>query len=253
MLKKAFVITVRSSSSRLPEKCFRSIYPKLSLIEFIIERCLGYGKFDVILATTKNKVDDYLIEVAKSYGIKTFRGSEEDKITRWVGACQKHEVDILIACDGDDPFVDLEIGEKCSNILETEKASIVEATNLPCGSFTYAINFKSLLSIANDFDTSHSEMINYFFKKDKNSKYIKYDPGLSYKGLDVENIRITVDFIEDLIMARKLSRFLKEEGLYGTAQEIINIYREKPEIFSINQFRQIEFKKKQQLIVDTYN
>ena len=71
---------MRSSSSRLPVNCFRSIYPKLSLTEFIIERCLGYGKFDVILATTKNKVDDYLIEVAKSYGIKTFRGSEEDKI-----------------------------------------------------------------------------------------------------------------------------------------------------------------------------
>ena len=252
MLKKAFVITVRSSSSRLPEKCFRSIYPKLSLTEFIIERCLGYGKFDVILATTKNKADDYLIEVAKSYGIKTFRGSEEDKITRWVGACQKYKVNTLIACDGDDPFVDLKIGEKCSDFLETEKASIVEAINLPCGSFTYAINFESLLRVANNFDTSRSEMINYFFKKDKNSKYIKYDPGLSYEGVDVKNIRITVDFIEDLIMARKLSKFLKEEGLFGSAQEIINIYREKPEIFSINQFRQIEFKKNQQLIVDTY-
>ena len=76
--------------------------------------------------------------------------------------------------------------------------------------------------------------------------------GLSYEDIDVNNIRITVDFIEDLIMARKLSKFLKEESLFGSAQEIINIFREKPEIFSINQFRQIEFKKNQQLIVDTY-
>ena len=103
MIKKAFVITVRSSSSRLPEKCFRSIYPKLSLTEFVIERCLAYGKFDVILATTNNKADDYLIEVANSYRIKTFRGSEEDKITRWIGACEKYSIDTLISCDGDDP------------------------------------------------------------------------------------------------------------------------------------------------------
>ena len=86
---------------------------------------MAHGKFEVILATTTNEADHYLIEVAKSYGIKTFRGSEEDKINSWVGACQKYKVDTLIACDGDDPFVDLKIGEKCSDFLETEKASIV--------------------------------------------------------------------------------------------------------------------------------
>ena len=251
-MKKAFLITVRSTSSRLPEKCFRSIYPKLSLIEFIIEKCLAYGKYDTILATTSNKTDDYLIEIANNYNIKTYRGSEEDKIKRWIGACQKYNIDTLISCDGDDPFIDLGIGEKCANVLETEKGCIVEAKNLPCGSFTYAINSKSLLRIANHFDTSRSEMIDYFFKKDKNSKYILFDPQLSYEGLDVNNIRITIDFIEDMIMARKLAKILKEDNLKGTAQEIINIYRKKPEIFSINQYRQIEFKENQQNIVDTY-
>ena len=252
MHKKAFVISVRSSSKRLPEKCFRSIYPKLSLTEFIIERCISYGKFDVILATTINKVDDYLIEIAENYNIKTFRGSEEDKLARWVGACQKYQVDTLISCDGDDPFVDLKIGEKCSDVLENEKASIVEAINIPCGSFTFAINFESLLRIKNNFDTSRSEMIKYFFKKDKKSNYITYDPGLSYEGLDVENIRITVDFIEDLVMARKLAKVLKERGIDGSAQEIINIYREKPDIFSINKNKQIEFKENQRIIFDSY-
>ena len=212
------------------------------------------GFIHILEECVKNNIKQIVYASSSSvYGLNTkVPFSEEDKIKRWIGACQKYNIETLISCDGDDPFIDLGIGEKCANVLETEKGCIVEAKNLPCGSFTYAINSKSLLRIANHFDTSRSEMIDYFFKKDKNSKYILFDPQLSYEGLDVNNIRITIDFIEDMIMARKLAKILKEDNLKGTAQEIINIYRKKPEIFSINQYRQIEFKENQQNIVDTY-
>lgn len=252
MNKKAFIISVRSRSSRLPEKCFRSIYPGLSMTEFIIKKCLLYDKFEIILATTIDKSDDYLIELANYYKIKSYRGSEEDKIKRWVGACNKFEIDTMICCDGDDPFIDLKIGEESANLLEDEKACIVESINLPCGSFTYAISVSSLIRISESYDTSSSEMMNYFFKKDKVCKYLYYDPKLSYDNLDVNNIRVTVDFIEDIRMARELIKILKDKNIIGTAQEIINLYREKPDIFSINQHRQIEFIENQQKIVDTY-
>ena len=53
MNKKAFVISVRSSSKRLPEKCLRSIYPKLSLTEFI--------------NLANNPVAEMIIDLAKVY------------------------------------------------------------------------------------------------------------------------------------------------------------------------------------------
>lgn len=252
MNKKAFIITVRSKSTRLPEKCFRSIYPGLSMTEYIIKKCLVYDKFEIILATTTDKSDDYLIELANYYKIKNYRGSEKDKISRWIGASNKFKIDTLICCDGDDPFIDLKIGEDSANLLEKEKACIVESVNVPCGSFTYAINVKSLKRISKLYDTSSSEMMSYFFKKDKSCKYSYYDPKLDYANLDVNNIRITVDFIEDIRMARVLTKVIKERQIIGTAQEIINIYREKPEIFSINRHRQIEYIENQQRIVETY-
>ena len=46
------VITARSKSSRLPEKAFRLLRPRESLLEYIINKAIDYvGKKNVYLAT----------------------------------------------------------------------------------------------------------------------------------------------------------------------------------------------------------
>ncbi len=253
MNKRAFIITVRSRSSRLPEKCYRSIIPGKTLIEYIIERCLFYKKYDIILATTTNEEDDFLIEISNYYKIKYFRGSENDKISRLVGAAEKYNVKTLICCDGDDPFIDLEIGDNCADCLEKRNVCIVEAINVPCGSFTYAINIESLKRIQSIYDTSKSEMMISFFKHDEDTQIFKHDPKLKYENIDINNIRITIDYLEDIVMARKLAKILKEKGLIGNAQEIINLYKKYPNIFSINKDKQIEFRNNQKSIIESYS
>ena len=108
--------------------------------------------------------------MANFKAVKVFRGSTKDKIDRWIGASSCLNADILICCDGDDPLVDINIGNYCADLLEKNNACIVEAINLPCGSFTYVVKKSSLERVHNKFDTSDSEMMWAFFDKDPNTK-----------------------------------------------------------------------------------
>ena len=60
----------------------------------------------IILCTTKRKDDDILCEIAKNKNIDYFRGSEEDKLMRWYGACKYHNIENFVNVDGDDIFFD---------------------------------------------------------------------------------------------------------------------------------------------------
>ena len=59
------LITVRTSSSRLKNKCLLYLDKNIRVIEHIILRCIDSG-ITPILCTTKNKSDDILIKIAKN-------------------------------------------------------------------------------------------------------------------------------------------------------------------------------------------
>ena len=73
-------VTVRSSSSRLPKKCFLDFFG-ISVLEHIILRC-KFGGINPIICTTTNKRDDKIINVARKLNVKFFRGPENNKILR---------------------------------------------------------------------------------------------------------------------------------------------------------------------------
>jgi len=76
-------ITVRSSSTRLPEKCFLP-FGEGSVLEHIIKRVRHYD-LDPIICTTIEKSDDPIVELAKKCNVKFYfevEGSDDIKILR---------------------------------------------------------------------------------------------------------------------------------------------------------------------------
>jgi len=55
-------ITVRSSSTRLPNKCYKS-FGDMTVIEHIIKRALHYG-LDPIVCTTNESKDGRIVDIA---------------------------------------------------------------------------------------------------------------------------------------------------------------------------------------------
>ena len=256
MPNNSVLITARSNSTRLPEKALRLIAPNTSLIEYCISRALTFVEASkVIVATTEDSSDDFLSHVVLQTGVNVYRGPVEDKIRRWAGAAQQFNCEHIICFDGDDPFTDLQIGFTCADLLSSNTASLVKSVNVPCGSFTYAMDAESLVSLAQRFDTSNSEMMWTYFEDDPSSfihdYYHTYSRVHTTKQVEIESIRVTVDYEEDINLIRHLITNYTGSGDFS-AEHIVSIYLEKPQLFQANSFRQSQFLLNQSRIISEY-
>ena len=124
----AIFITVRSGSTRLPNKATLKING-VPTIEHLIKRVKNSKLADVIvLCTTTLPEDDILCQIAEDNNIKYYRGSVKDKLERWKGACEKFNIDFFITADGDDLFceptlIDLALNEPMFLIFGLRKVS----------------------------------------------------------------------------------------------------------------------------------
>ena len=75
------MITVRSQSTRLPEKCFLP-FGEGNVIEHMIRRA-KYFDINPIVCTTVETSDDQIVKIAKKEGVRFYRGSVKDKLERW--------------------------------------------------------------------------------------------------------------------------------------------------------------------------
>ena len=110
-IKDAAIVTVRNSSSRLPNKAIMKIKDQLRSIDIVISRAKKTG-FAVIIATSTDKTDDVFEEIAKEHNVQLFRGALLNKIKRWHDCFQKFKVENALILDGDDLERSYDIGKR---------------------------------------------------------------------------------------------------------------------------------------------
>ncbi len=93
-------------SHRLPGKILKKIADK-SLLDWVIKRVKKSKKIKkIILATTKNKKDDILQEIASRNKIFCFRGQNQDVLGRFYNAAKTHGSEVIVRVCADNPFID---------------------------------------------------------------------------------------------------------------------------------------------------
>ena len=104
-------VEARMTSSRLPGKVLLEADGQPLLVH-LINRLKSVESLDAIcLATTVNTTDDILENVANDLGINCFRGSEQNVLSRVVGAAESIGADVIVEITGDCPIIDPEIVE----------------------------------------------------------------------------------------------------------------------------------------------
>lgn len=236
------LITVRTSSTRLPRKTLLPIGKK-KLIEHVIDRArvsLKNGLSNVVVCTSTDPSDDVLEKIAKENGVDCFRGSLEDKIARWLGAAEKFGADYIITIDGDDPFCDPELIGEAIKQIEKKSFDVITADTpeYVCGGFTHGISTKTLQKICEMKATNDTEM----------TKPYLIESGMFNVGmLDVDpifrnpNVRLTLDYPEDLEFFKTVFDKMKMEKNTVPLRDILKFLNENPEIAKINMFRQKDF------------
>ena len=97
-------ITVRTSSSRLPNKCLLP-FGEMNVIQHIIKRAKHYN-IEPIICTSIDSRDDILEEIARGEKVNFFRGSLNSKLLRWYNCAEKFGIEYFHTVDADDPFFD---------------------------------------------------------------------------------------------------------------------------------------------------
>ena len=239
-MKKAIFITVRTSSTRLPNKCLLEIEGRKT-IEYLIDRLKRAKKADmIVLCTTTSPKDDVLCEIARKQGIEFFRGSEADKLERWRGAAEKYGIDFFVTSDGDDLFCEPELIDMAFEQHEKSNCDFIEekpGNNVPVGAFTYGINVDALNKVCEIKDTEDTEMMWVYFT----------DTGI-FKTEELEDIpdalrrpkiRMTLDYEDDFKFFKNVIKYFGNRSF--SLRDILQYLDENPDVIKINQHLQEEF------------
>jgi spore coat polysaccharide biosynthesis protein SpsF len=237
-MNKAIFITVRTGSTRLPEKALIQIN-KRSTIELVIDRAKRSKKAQIIvLCTTEASNDDILCEIAKRNGILFFRGSAEDKLMRWKGAAEKYDVEYFVTADGDDLLCDPELVDLAFEQYEKSGADFIEGKNVPCGAFTYALKVSALNKVCEIKDSAETEMMWVYFLNTGlfRTEALEDIPEV----LQRPEIRMTLDYDDDLKFFKMIFDHFSDHPAF-TLRDVIKFLDENPDVIGINQYLQEKF------------
>ena len=100
------IIEARMASTSIPSKVLKVIGGRKSL-EHIIDRIRSVDTIsEICLAITTRNEDQVIYELAIASGVKCYRGSENDVLSRVLGAADMLSAEIIVEVTGDCPFVD---------------------------------------------------------------------------------------------------------------------------------------------------
>tara|TARA_R100001510_G_C7641944_1_gene199536 strand:- start:640 stop:1353 length:714 start_codon:yes stop_codon:yes gene_type:complete len=233
---KGIFISVRTGSTRLPNKSILKINDKHT-IEYVINSVKKSKYADkIILCTTKLEEDTILCDIAKDNNIDFYRGDELNKSKRWYGACKKFNIDFFVTADGDDLFYDVGLSDLCFEQIDGDYIDGQGLYNDVYGMTTKAL--KLCLDKSKDENIEPHNMIEFFKTTSLKGKKLSNVPKIYEK----KNIRMTLDYEEDfkffseIINKIKLDFNLKDVLYYiDRNPNVININYHKEEDWKLNQ------------------
>lgn len=120
------IIQARSGSTRMPAKILLPFDGEKRIIDIIIENIKRHCPDKrIVLATTVNPADDVLEEVARLHHIDCFRGSEENVLSRFIGAADKFGLERIIRVCSDNPFLQVDTFQEMFDAQGRSKADYV--------------------------------------------------------------------------------------------------------------------------------
>lgn len=226
-------IPTRLGSSRLPNKPLIRIKGK-TLIEHLIER-VRTAKLPnaIVLCTTTKPEDSVFIDIARKCSIRCFRGSEKDILDRFLNAAIKYGVDFIINVDGDDIFCDPELVDKTVDIFQKTNSDFIKWNELPLGASPVGIKVEALKKACEmkAEDNTETGWGKYF--TDTGLFDVKYTEPED-EELRHPEIRMTLDYPEDLKFSKEIFNRLYSPGKIFTLKEILTLLKKNPELTEIN-------------------
>ncbi|AJM91260.1 N-acetylneuraminate synthase family protein [Nitrosopumilus piranensis] len=230
--KVVAVLACRVESARLFAKPMQFVDNRRILDSMISQLKKSKSIAEIILAISENPGNEVFIDYARKNKLKFVIGDDTDVLQRMIKAGEHTNADIIFRVTTEDPFVYWEIIDLVISDHLKKNADFTYTVDLPNGIGFELINLESLkFSHKNGNKRTRSELVTeYIFQNKSQFKINKYNVK---KQLRRPDIRLTVDFPEDLILVREIMSKLKNKKI-PRFQEILETLNKNPELLEIN-------------------
>ncbi|MCK5232519.1 MAG: glycosyltransferase family protein [Desulfobulbaceae bacterium] len=239
-------IEARMTSTRLPGKVLKTVGDGKSLLQILIERLQRSLYIDeIVVATTTNDTDNPIEDLCRQIGVAVFRGSENDVLSRVVGAVASIKGDIIIEITGDCPLMDplvvdyvveafFEHYPRYDYVCNTGLGNLHHHV-VPIGMDVQVFSYKDLYKISNiTTDPDDREHVSLFFYRDGKKKYSLLNVDIPGKWQRDYSVRLTVDTGEDFQAVSAIYDHLVKLKDDFSLEEILNFCDAHPEITGVN-------------------
>lgn len=237
-MKIVATIEARMTSSRLPGKV---LLPALGrpMLGHLIARLKAVPSIDeIVLATTVNHTDDILEDFGMQEGIKVFRGSEEDVMSRVIGAADSAHADVVVEITGDCPIIDPDLVEQTIRVFKRNENAVYCANSFfssyPDGMDTQVMTLDALTrSFAMTEDPIDREHVSRHIVQNPQlfpHVYLIAPPSLHWPGLG-----LTLDEPADYELIRTLIENLAVDNLLFSCGDVIRFLRANPQVLKLNE------------------
>lgn len=233
VVKNVFIVQARMTSTRLPGKVMMDLDGRPLLARQLGRLKLCRTADEIVVACTSNASDDAIVELCRAEGVAVFRGSENDVLSRYLGAARAAKAGVVVRVTSDCPLICPEVCDKVVGALaDADYASNTLTRTYPrgldCEAFTMAALERTAAEAKSPAAREHVTW------------YMHTEALSSFRVRSVEEsddnsaLRWTVDVPEDLEAVRRLWTGLSLSVKALGYRDILAYALAHPEIAALN-------------------
>lgn len=242
----AAIVACRMKSSRLKKKALLPIAGVPS-VERCLHQCLAIpGADKVILATSTLPEDAVLGDYLAGGAAEFWQGDPEDVISRYVGACDHFDVDVVVRITADCPLISPEIIAYLLDSHFRTGADYTTVAKSAVGTSASIINAAALRKVIELMGRAeHSEYMTWYFKNNPETFDLNI---VELPAAMVRDYRLTLDHQEDLDLFEALYARLPPGNEAKRLEDVFKVLDESPEIAQVNAHIELKYVTDQNLI-----
>lgn len=227
-MNQGIIIQARVGSTRLPRKILREFYKGTTLLETVVNNLHKVPNTKLVVATSVDSNNDELETFLNERNIAVYRGSEDDVLSRFIGAAELFDIEGIVRICSDNPFLDWHGVAALVEKAKTSDADYIgyRINNTPSikthfGFWGEYVTLAALKRVAATTDEKpaheHVTIHIYTHPGDYKCEWIECPDFLQGRN----DIRLTVDNLEDFENAQKAFTSLYEANPNFGLKEVV--------------------------------
>lgn len=235
-MKIVAIIQARMGATRLPGKVVLKLPPQSSVtvLDHIIRRLKRSRIINqIIVATSRKQSEQPIVNIAHSYHLPVYRGSETDVLSRYYRAAQKFSADIIVRICADSPCLDVRLLNSVIKSHLKFQPDYTHTVGYPLGTNIEIIAFpvlkRAYFQAKQDLEREHVTPFIYL-----HPKQFKISTLQAPKSYHDPKLRLTLDTPADYTLLSAIFKALYSQSHYFGLDDIINLLKRQPWLRNIN-------------------